>query len=132
MHMHANTFDYLRPTEAQMAAMTDMRQRAAVFAQALNAAVPDGPDKTFILRRFREVAMWVNVAITRHADGSPRGGAEAPDRLGTSEVIFDPTQRADTGPTDMIVETAHETGPAATEAMKEGQAPEARPSPARA
>jgi NADPH-dependent ferric siderophore reductase len=38
----------------------------------IEALVPDGPDKTYTIRHFREVTMWVNVAITRHHDGSPR------------------------------------------------------------
>ena len=36
------------------------------------ALIPDGPDKTYMLRKFREVAMWANIAITRNPDGSPR------------------------------------------------------------
>lgn len=38
----------------------------------LDAELPDGPDKTFILRAHRSNAMWVNVAVTRQADGTPR------------------------------------------------------------
>jgi len=72
MTLHASTFDYLNPTDAQKATMNDLRQRASVYAQAVDAALPDGPDKTFLLRQFREVAMWVNIAVTRNADGSPR------------------------------------------------------------
>jgi hypothetical protein len=37
--------------------------------------VPDGPDKTYILRKLREVSMWVNVAITRFSDGAARTDA---------------------------------------------------------
>ena len=72
MTLHTSTFDYLKPTDAQKATMNDLRQRASVYAQAVDAALPDGPDKTFLLRQFREVAMWVNIAVTRNADGSPR------------------------------------------------------------
>lgn len=70
--MDASTFQYLRPTDEQMATTHDLRQRADVYAQAVDAAVPNGPDKTYLLRKFREVAMWVNIAVTRHEDGSPR------------------------------------------------------------
>ena len=70
--MHISTFEYLKPTDEQLKAMEDARQRAFVYANAMDAALPDGPDKTYIMRKFREVAMWVNIAITRQPDGSPR------------------------------------------------------------
>jgi hypothetical protein len=73
MTVHNSAFDYLKPTEMQMAAMADLRQRHLQYAQAIDAALPDGPDKTYIMRKIREVAMWANVALTRHADGSARG-----------------------------------------------------------
>lgn len=38
----------------------------------LEAELPDGPDKTFIIRQHRQTAMWANVSITRQADGAPR------------------------------------------------------------
>lgn len=40
--------------------------------EAVDALLPDGPDKTYALRKHREVAMWTNIAITRQPDGSPR------------------------------------------------------------
>jgi hypothetical protein len=70
--LHESTFEYHKPSDAQLSAMTDARHRAFVYATALDAVLPDGPDKTYVLRKLRELAMWVNVAITRHADGSPR------------------------------------------------------------
>ena len=38
----------------------------------LEALLPDGPDKTFVIRNHRSNAMWANVAITRLPDGTPR------------------------------------------------------------
>jgi hypothetical protein len=70
--MHKSTFDYLKPTDLQMQDMTEAREAAAVYAAVLDEVVPEGPDKTYLLRKLREVAMWVNVAITREPDGSPR------------------------------------------------------------
>jgi len=70
--LHISAFDYIRPTEMQTSAMTDARVAARDYARAIDALVPDGPDKTYIMRKLREVQMWVNVAITRNADGSPR------------------------------------------------------------
>ena len=52
--------------------MTAARQAAADYARKLDELVPDGPDKTYLFRKLREAAMWVNVAITRGPDGSPR------------------------------------------------------------
>lgn len=70
--MHPSTFEYLKPTEKQMMDMADARSAAIGYARAIDALVPDGPDKTYILRKLREVAMWANIAITRLPDGTPR------------------------------------------------------------
>lgn len=72
MSLHASTFEYLKPTDEQLAAMSRLRQAAKVYADALDAGLPEGPDKTFIMRAHRANAMWVNVAITRQPDGTPR------------------------------------------------------------
>ncbi len=70
--MHISTFEYLKPTDPQMKAMASFRAAAATFADAIGNLIPDGPDKTYMLRQHREVAMWGNVSITRNPDGSPR------------------------------------------------------------
>jgi hypothetical protein len=78
--MHSSTFGYLPPTNQQMEAMTQVRQATKVYADHLETYVPDGPDKTYLMRKLREVSMWANVAITRHADGSPRAETEVSPR----------------------------------------------------
>lgn len=70
--LHPTTFGYLKPTDEQMTRMATMRHAAKDFAELIERNVPDGSDKTYILRKLRELAMWVNVAITRDAYGSPR------------------------------------------------------------
>jgi hypothetical protein len=70
--MHPNTFEYLKPTGRQMKTMAVIRQASKDYAQILERELPDGPDKTYCLRKFREVAMWANICLTRQADGSPR------------------------------------------------------------
>lgn len=70
--MHISTFEYRRATDEQIKTMEEARQCAFVYANAIEALIPDGPDKTYMLRKFREVAMWANIAITRNPDGSPR------------------------------------------------------------
>jgi len=78
MTLHPSTFEHLKPTEKQLLDMGDARAAAADYARALDALVPEGPDKTYILRKLREVAMWANVAITRGTDGSPRDDRATP------------------------------------------------------
>jgi hypothetical protein len=70
--MHPSTFEYLKPTDEQIAAMAKVRLAAKAYCDMLDAVLPDGPDKTFIIRAHRSNAMWANVAITRHPDGTPR------------------------------------------------------------
>jgi hypothetical protein len=52
--------------------MAQLRSAAASYAKALDELLPDGPDKTFVMRAHRSNAMWVNVAVTRQPDGTPR------------------------------------------------------------
>lgn len=70
--MHSSTFEYLKPTDAQIEQMARVRQAAADYFAVLEAELPDGPDKTFVIRAHRSNAMWANVAITRLPDGTPR------------------------------------------------------------
>ena len=70
--LHKSTFDYLQPTEHQKDVMFQARLAAKEYATALEQLVPEGPDKTYIMRQLRTLSMWVNVAITRLPDGTPR------------------------------------------------------------
>jgi hypothetical protein len=70
--MHESTFEYLKPTEEQIACMARVRAAAKAFCDILETELPDGPDKTFVIRAHRSNAMWANVAITRQPDGTPR------------------------------------------------------------
>lgn len=72
MALHPSTYEYLKPTEAQIDNMARVRAASAHYSYILESELPDGPDKTYILRRVRETAMWCNVSITRQADGTPR------------------------------------------------------------
>lgn len=71
--MHPTTYEYLQPTEKQKNVMTNLRAAAQIYGQVLKELLPDGPDKTFVIRAHRSNAMWANVAVTRNPDGSPRG-----------------------------------------------------------
>lgn len=70
--MHESTYEYLKPTDAQIEQMAKIRAAAKVYGEALEANLPEGPDKTFTIRGHRSNAMWANVAITRLPDGTPR------------------------------------------------------------
>lgn len=72
MTLHPSTFEYLKPTDGQVDVMNHLRKVTADYAAVIDQALDDGPDKTYILRRIRETAMWINVALTRMADGTPR------------------------------------------------------------
>lgn len=72
MNLHPSTFGYLKPTDEQTRTMERLRGAAKTYASVLEAELPDGADKTFILRAHRANAMWANVAVTRQADGTPR------------------------------------------------------------
>lgn len=74
--MDDTTFDYIKPSEGQLNTMARLRAAAVAYSRAIERELPDGPDKTYTLRKLREVAMWANVAVIRHADGSPRIGSD--------------------------------------------------------
>ena len=73
-----STFQYLKPPTAQIDVMIcKLRSEFTDFAAVLDHVLPPGPDKTYIFRELRTIAMWANVALTRHADGAPRESASA-------------------------------------------------------
>ena len=72
MSLHPSTFEYLKPTDGQKDIMNHLRKLSADYANAIDKALDEGPDKTYILRRIRETAMWINVSVTRLPDGTPR------------------------------------------------------------
>ena len=72
MQLHESTFFSSQPSASQAEDMESMRRSFDELSEKIEAVVPGGPDQTYILRKLRECAMWTNVAITRHADGTPR------------------------------------------------------------
>ena len=72
MSLHASTYEYLKPTDSQIDDMAVVRAAAKAYNDVLDKILPDGPDKTFVIRAHRSNAMWANVAITRLPDGAPR------------------------------------------------------------
>lgn len=72
MPMHSSTFEYLKPTFDQIERMARVRAAAKAFNDVLEKELPEGADKTFVIRAHRSNAMWANVSITRLQDGAPR------------------------------------------------------------
>jgi hypothetical protein len=70
--MHPSTYEYLVPTDEQLALMSQVRAASKAYGEALDQLLPDGPDKTYVIRKHRENAMWAIVVITRQPDGAPR------------------------------------------------------------
>lgn len=70
--LHSSTFQHLVPTDEQRTAMDRCRTAFGLFTSVLEKEMPDGPDKTYVMRKLRECSMWVNVGITRNPDGSQR------------------------------------------------------------
>jgi len=59
--MDESTYEYLKPTDDQMERMARVRAAAKAYSEVLEAEMPDGPDKTFVIRAHRSNAMWCNV-----------------------------------------------------------------------
>lgn len=72
MSLHSSTFGFLNPTPEQKLAMEIVRSASSGYCSVLEQVLPDGPDKTYALRKVREVCMWGLVTITRMPDGTPR------------------------------------------------------------
>lgn len=72
MALDKGVFEYLKPTDAQVDDMADLRHAAKAFYDIIETRVPDGADKTYAVRKLREVAMWLNIAVTRDETGAPR------------------------------------------------------------
>lgn len=63
--MHPSTYEYLKLTDVQLEQMAKVSAAAKAYSEVLEAELPNGPDKTFVLRNHRSNAMWANIAITR-------------------------------------------------------------------
>jgi hypothetical protein len=70
--MHPSTAQYLKPTDTQLDEMQAMREFGNTYLEKMEELLPSGPDKTYAIRKFREVMMWANITITRLPDGTPR------------------------------------------------------------
>jgi hypothetical protein len=72
MSLHPTTFEYLKPTDAQLQAMEQMRACFRDIAEFLDSRLPQGRYKALVMTALEEAAMWANKSVTRDADGTPR------------------------------------------------------------
>jgi hypothetical protein len=70
----------IRDHEA-LARMQRLRAAAKAYADVLEAVLPEGADKDFVIRLHRTTAMWSVVCTTRMPDGSPRGPIQPADLI---------------------------------------------------
>lgn len=78
MPVHSVAFTHRPPAAvpAQHLSTTEAVSAAfATLAASLETLIPEGPDKTYMMRHLRETAMWATTAVTRNPDGSPRSAA---------------------------------------------------------
>jgi hypothetical protein len=73
MDLHQDAFNSVKASDAQLLGMQKVRESAREFFMVLERVVPDGPDKTYLVRKLMEVTMWANRAIMHRPDGAPRG-----------------------------------------------------------
>ena len=70
--MDPATYEFLQPTEAQQEKIQRIRNAIRGLSEFLEQELPEGPDRTYLIRKLREVAMWANITITRDQYGVPR------------------------------------------------------------
>jgi|HubBroStandDraft_4_1064222.scaffolds.fasta_scaffold82868_3 hypothetical protein len=70
--LHTDTFAVPKPNETQLKTIDACMGALAECASDLDAHLPPGPDKTYALRKLREVGMWCIESATKHPDGTPR------------------------------------------------------------
>ena len=62
------SYEPVKPDDRQEARIQAIRAAARMFAEAMDKALPTGPDKSHTFRQFRTVVMWANYTISRNAD----------------------------------------------------------------
>ena len=63
-----NWFMYHPPTPEQLKAYEVIRASAKMFAEDVNANVPDSADKTVAIRKIREAVMAANLAVACYVE----------------------------------------------------------------
>lgn len=62
------SYDFIKPSSTQEAKILAIRTAARAFAEAMDKALPAGPDKAHTFRQFRTTVMWANYTLSRSAD----------------------------------------------------------------
>ena len=58
-----NVFTYHPPTPNQIPKYDEIRKAAKIFAKVIQDQVPEGPDKSVVMRKLREAVMTANAAV---------------------------------------------------------------------
>lgn len=61
-----STLDYVKPTDEQLALMTEFREKMGAVFEELIQKLPTNRGKSIALTKFEESAMWVNKSITNN------------------------------------------------------------------
>lgn len=61
-----STFQYVKPTEDQLALMQEFRDKMETLYEEMVQKVPTNRGKSIALTKFEESAMWLNKAITEN------------------------------------------------------------------
>jgi len=85
--VHSSTYDYLKPTDEQLERMNRLREAAKMYGIALEDLLPEGPDKTFIIRSHRTTAMCARRLRARRPLCRSRLG-ETPRRPAAGLVFY--------------------------------------------
>jgi hypothetical protein len=65
-----NRFGYHPPkNEVVVRQHETMRSTCFALAQLMDAALPDGREKSLAITKLEEATMWANAAIARHCNG---------------------------------------------------------------
>lgn len=70
--MHETTFEYLKPSDAQIAEMGVLREAFAELTEKIEKRVPESRYRSLAITELEAAAMWTMKAITRQGDGTPR------------------------------------------------------------
>jgi hypothetical protein len=59
-------------SDDKQATLQALQEAAHTYASHVIELVPDGTDKTYLMRKFHEVTMWVQIAVSREMHAEKR------------------------------------------------------------
>jgi hypothetical protein len=61
-------------SDDRQATLQALQEAAHEYVSHIIELVPEGADKTYLMRKFHEVTMWVQVAVSREVHAEKREG----------------------------------------------------------